>query len=169
MPLSKIDGMVNLFSMQRAKERHLIFGACWRHCLSRCKSFAKNQFFARADLPVCSGPTNTAKWNPNKWTKETQKLDPLEWRRNNNFEGSKSANPIGKNPMKPFGSVAPAGTLAPPHASPRLNGGGWRPGLTQPYGERHASLPLVSVSAEHGRAQRSLTPLAARTWCLAAP
>jgi len=30
MPLSEIDGMVNLFSMRRAKERHLIFGACWR-------------------------------------------------------------------------------------------------------------------------------------------
>ena len=29
MPLSKIDGMVNLISAQRAKERHLIFGACW--------------------------------------------------------------------------------------------------------------------------------------------
>ena len=27
MPLSEIDGVVNLFSMQRAKERHLIFGA----------------------------------------------------------------------------------------------------------------------------------------------
>ena len=32
MPLSKIDGMVNLFSMRRAKERHLIFNACWQHC-----------------------------------------------------------------------------------------------------------------------------------------
>ena len=74
MSLSKIDGMVNLISAQRAKERHLIFGACWRHCLSRCKSFAKNQFFARADLPICSGPTNTAKWSPEKWTKETKKL-----------------------------------------------------------------------------------------------
>ena len=30
MPLSKIDGMVNQFFAQRAKERHLIFGACWR-------------------------------------------------------------------------------------------------------------------------------------------
>ena len=37
MPLSKIDGMVNLFSMQRAKERHLIFGACWRDCSARCE------------------------------------------------------------------------------------------------------------------------------------
>jgi hypothetical protein len=36
------------------------------------------------------GPTNTAKWNPEKWTKETQKLMAiLEWRRNRNFEGSK--------------------------------------------------------------------------------
>ena len=30
MPLSEIDGVVNLFSARRAKERHLIFGACWR-------------------------------------------------------------------------------------------------------------------------------------------
>ena len=28
MPLSEINGVVNLFSMRRAKERHLIFGAC---------------------------------------------------------------------------------------------------------------------------------------------
>ena len=34
MPWSKIDGVVNLFSAQRAKERHLIFGACWRDCLA---------------------------------------------------------------------------------------------------------------------------------------
>ena len=27
MPLYKIDGVVNLFSTRRAKERHLIFGA----------------------------------------------------------------------------------------------------------------------------------------------
>ena len=35
--LSKLDGMVNLFSAQRAKERHLIFGACWRDCSARWK------------------------------------------------------------------------------------------------------------------------------------
>ena len=28
MPLSEIDGVVNLFSARRAKERHLNFGAC---------------------------------------------------------------------------------------------------------------------------------------------
>ena len=28
MPLSEIDGMVNLISERWAKERHLIFGAC---------------------------------------------------------------------------------------------------------------------------------------------
>jgi hypothetical protein len=28
MPLSEIDGVVNLFSARRSKERHLIFGAC---------------------------------------------------------------------------------------------------------------------------------------------
>ena len=37
MPLSEIDGVVNLFSAQRAKERHLIFGACWRNCSARCE------------------------------------------------------------------------------------------------------------------------------------
>ena len=37
MPLSEIDGMVNLFSAWRAKETHLIFGACWWDCLTRCK------------------------------------------------------------------------------------------------------------------------------------
>jgi hypothetical protein len=74
MPLSKIDGMVNLTSVRRAKERHLIFGACWWHYWARCEIFAKNQIFAWVDLPVCSGPSNIAKWNPKKWTKETQKL-----------------------------------------------------------------------------------------------
>ena len=37
MPLSEIDGVVNLFSARRAKERHLIFGACWRDCSARCE------------------------------------------------------------------------------------------------------------------------------------
>jgi hypothetical protein len=37
MPLSEIDGMVNLFSTRRAKERHLIFDACWQDCSARCK------------------------------------------------------------------------------------------------------------------------------------
>ena len=37
IPLSKIDGVVNLFSTQRAKERHQIFGACWRDCSAWCK------------------------------------------------------------------------------------------------------------------------------------
>ena len=37
MPLSEIDGVVNLFSARRAKERHLIFGACWWDCSARCK------------------------------------------------------------------------------------------------------------------------------------
>ena len=37
MPLSKIDGVVNLFSVLKAKERHLIFGACWRDCSAWCK------------------------------------------------------------------------------------------------------------------------------------
>ena len=32
MPLSKIAGVVNLFSMWRAKQRHLIFITCWRDC-----------------------------------------------------------------------------------------------------------------------------------------
>ena len=37
IPLSKIDGVVNLFSIWRAKERHLIFGVCWWDCLARCE------------------------------------------------------------------------------------------------------------------------------------
>jgi hypothetical protein len=32
MPLSKIDGMVNLIFMRRARQRYLIFSACWWHC-----------------------------------------------------------------------------------------------------------------------------------------
>jgi hypothetical protein len=73
MPLFEIDGMVNLISSRMATEKHLILGACWRHCSAQCK------IFAQADLPVYSGSTNTTKWNPKKWTKETQKLmAPLE-------------------------------------------------------------------------------------------
>jgi hypothetical protein len=37
MPLYEIDGVVNLFSARRAKERHLIFSVCWRDCLVRCE------------------------------------------------------------------------------------------------------------------------------------
>ena len=37
MPLSKNDGVVNLFSVRRAKERHLIFGACWWDYSVRCE------------------------------------------------------------------------------------------------------------------------------------
>ena len=37
MPFSEIDGVVNLFSARRAKERHLIFNACWRDCLAWCE------------------------------------------------------------------------------------------------------------------------------------
>jgi hypothetical protein len=72
MPLSKIDCIVYLISARRAKERHLIFGACWRHCSERCEIFAEYQIFAQADLLICLGPTNTTKWNPEKWIKETQ-------------------------------------------------------------------------------------------------
>jgi hypothetical protein len=44
MPLSEIDGMVNLFSTQRAKERHLIFGACWLDCSAWCEiNFSSGQ------------------------------------------------------------------------------------------------------------------------------
>jgi hypothetical protein len=32
MPLFEINHVVNLFFVQRAKERHLIFGACWSDC-----------------------------------------------------------------------------------------------------------------------------------------
>ena len=37
MPLSEIDGVVNLFSVWRAKERHLFFGACWQDYSARCE------------------------------------------------------------------------------------------------------------------------------------
>ena len=37
MLLSEIDGVVNLFFARRAKERHLIFGACWPDCSTRCE------------------------------------------------------------------------------------------------------------------------------------
>jgi hypothetical protein len=37
MPLSEIEGVVNLFSAWRAKERHLIFGACWRDYTAWCE------------------------------------------------------------------------------------------------------------------------------------
>ena len=37
MALSEIDGMVNLFSMRRAKERHLTFSVCWWDCSAWCK------------------------------------------------------------------------------------------------------------------------------------
>ena len=37
MLLSEIDGVVNLFSVRRAKERHLIFGACCRDRSARCE------------------------------------------------------------------------------------------------------------------------------------
>ena len=36
MPLSKIDGGKPIFAW-RAKERHRIFGACWRDCSVRCE------------------------------------------------------------------------------------------------------------------------------------
>ena len=37
IPLSEIDGVVNLFFARRAKERHLIFSACWWDCSARCE------------------------------------------------------------------------------------------------------------------------------------
>jgi hypothetical protein len=37
MPLFEIDDVVNLFSLRRAKERHLNFGACWQDCSARCE------------------------------------------------------------------------------------------------------------------------------------
>ena len=37
IPLSEIDGMVNLFSARRAKERNLIFGPCWRNYSVWCE------------------------------------------------------------------------------------------------------------------------------------
>ena len=37
MPLSEIDGVVNLFSAWRAKERHLSFSVYWWDCLAWCE------------------------------------------------------------------------------------------------------------------------------------
>ena len=37
MPLSEIDGVVNLFSAWREKETHLIFGTCWWDYSTRCE------------------------------------------------------------------------------------------------------------------------------------
>ena len=37
IPLSEIDGVVYLFSAWRTKERHLIFGACWRDSPALCE------------------------------------------------------------------------------------------------------------------------------------
>jgi hypothetical protein len=53
MPLSEIDGMINLFSTQRAKERHLIF----RCVLAGLLGAVRNQIFRLADRPVCSVET----------------------------------------------------------------------------------------------------------------
>jgi hypothetical protein len=61
MPLSEIDGLVNLFSMRRAKERHLIFGACWWDSMVCCEIkflggqttvFAQQRLEFRATLVV---------------------------------------------------------------------------------------------------------------------
>jgi hypothetical protein len=102
MPLSEIYGIVNLISARRAIERHLIFGACWRHCSARCEIFAENQIFARADLPVCWGPPTLQNRILRNRQKKLKSLKPIRFHR----------------------PAAPAGTPAPPHASPRLNGGG---------------------------------------------
>ena len=94
MPLSKIDGMVNLISEQRAKERHLIFGAYWRHCSARCNFFVKNQFFAWVDLLVCSGPPTLQ----NGIQRNGQKKLKIFWILWNGGETGilKDPNPIGK-------------------------------------------------------------------------
>ena len=161
MPLSKIDGMVNLISSRRAKERHLIFGACWRHCSMRCEIFDKR------NSPSIWGPPTLQNGIPRNGQKKLKNL----WLLWNGGEIGilKDPNPIRKNPMKPFGPTALAETPIPPHASPRLNGGGRRPRLTQPRGQGHASLPLRSAPAEHGRAQGSLAPPLAQTRHSATP
>ena len=52
MPLSKIDGVVNLFSTRWAKQRHLIFGACWQDCSARCS--AGTEIFSLVHLFIYS-------------------------------------------------------------------------------------------------------------------
>jgi hypothetical protein len=161
MPLSEINGMVNLISAQSAKVRHLIFGACWRH------SSTRHEIFARADLPICLGPTNIAKRNPEKWTKETQKLmAPLEWRRNRNFEGSKSYR------KKSYEALWTGSVGGNQGSTARKSMFEWRWMLAradQPQSEGHVSLPPGSTLVEHEHTQGSLTPLAARTRHSAAP
>ena len=53
MPMSEINGVVNLFSMQRAK-RDIIFGACWRDCSARCEIKFSSRHTTRL---VCSTKT----------------------------------------------------------------------------------------------------------------
>jgi hypothetical protein len=49
MPLYKMDGLVNLFFVRRAKERHLIFSACWQDCSAWCEiKFSGSQIAASA-------------------------------------------------------------------------------------------------------------------------
>ena len=53
IPLSEIDGVVNLFLARSAKERHLIFDACWRDCMAWCEI----KFLGGQIAPVCSAET----------------------------------------------------------------------------------------------------------------
>ena len=81
MPLSEIDGMVNQTSMRRAKERHLIFGVCWRHCSARCEIFVENQIFTLADLPSFRGPPTLQNGILRNGQKKLKNLKPIRFHR----------------------------------------------------------------------------------------
>ena len=53
IPLSKIDGVVNQFSMRWAKERDLIFSSCWQHCWARGFHFRPKSNFCAGRSPGC--------------------------------------------------------------------------------------------------------------------
>jgi hypothetical protein len=138
MPLSEIDGMVNLISARKAKERSN-FRCVLATLLSAVQNFRRKSNFCAGRSPRLFGAHQHYKMEPEKWTKEIQILmAPLEWRRNKNFEGSKSYRKISYEALWTGSSGL---NPAPPHASPRLNGGGRRPGLMQLRGKRPCITP----------------------------
>ena len=54
------DSVVNLFSTWKAKERHLIFGACWQDCSAHCEI----KFSGHVGLTArCTGAVLSRDWN----------------------------------------------------------------------------------------------------------
>ena len=73
IPLSKIDGMVNLNFERRAKERHLIFGACWQDCSEWCEIFVENQNFHADRSPRLFGAHQHCKMESQEMDKRNSK------------------------------------------------------------------------------------------------